>query len=190
VRAAPIWPCHRRALRPVPQAPERAFVVTRARDGKHFLRLAPVGLSSRGARTRAHGPAGPSGGRSVRARYKDSVSFWSSGYRGFGVSGLHSIYSLVRTLLPKKGSVFIVSMGLSFLKRVFLPGVHIHMLRGIHTLALGAPGCGVAAWHMQWRLERCGCELHPASKLAGPREGSLARCSQNAVQQAAQAGEQ
>jgi apolipoprotein N-acyltransferase len=31
VRAAPIWPpCHRRALRPVPQAPERAFVVTRA----------------------------------------------------------------------------------------------------------------------------------------------------------------
>jgi hypothetical protein len=171
VRAAPIWPCHRRALRPVPQAPERAFVVTRARDGKHFLRLAPVGLSSRGARTRAHGPAGPSGGRSVRARYKDSVSFWSSGYRGFGVSGLHSIYSLVRTLLPKKGSVFIVSMGLSFLKRVFLPGVHIHMLRGIHTLALGAPGCGVAAWHMQWRLERCGCELHPASKLAWAARG-------------------
>ena len=40
------------------------------------------------------------------------------------------------------------------------------MLRGIHTLALGAHGCGVAAWHMQWRLERCGCDFHPASKLA------------------------
>ena len=35
---APIQPCHRRAPRhPVPQVPERAFIVTRARDGKHFF---------------------------------------------------------------------------------------------------------------------------------------------------------
>jgi len=37
-----------------------------------------------------------------------------SGLRGFGVPGLHNIYSLVRTLLPKhlpkKGPVFIVSV--------------------------------------------------------------------------------
>ena len=39
----------------------------------------------------------------------------ASGFRGFTVV---SIYSLVRTLLPKKGPVFTVLVGLSFLKRV------------------------------------------------------------------------
>ena len=176
MRAAPIWPCHRRALRhPVPRAPERAFVVTRARDGKHFLRL-PSSFH-RGVRARVLTVArGAPAARSAHARAPYKVCHF--GPRDIGASGFRGF------------TVFIVSLGLSFLKRVFLPGVHIHMLRGIHTLALGAPGCGVAAWHMQWRLERCGCELHPASKLAGPREGSRARRSRNAVQQAAQTGEQ
>ena len=61
----------------------------RARDGKHFLRLADVGLSSRGARTRAHGRAGgPSGGRRMRALLIKCVILvlGTSGLWGFGAS--------------------------------------------------------------------------------------------------------
>ena len=43
MRAAPSWPCHRRAVRhPVPQAPGRAFIVTRRVAESIFM--APSGL--------------------------------------------------------------------------------------------------------------------------------------------------
>ena len=46
--------------------------------------------------------------------------------------------------------------------------MHMHepSLTVFTALALGAHSCGVAAWHMQWQLERCGYALRPASKFA------------------------
>jgi len=87
VRAAPIWPCHRRALRhPVPRALERVFVVTRARDGKHFLRL-PSSFH-RGVRARvltvARAPAAV-GACALLIKCVILV-LGTSGLRGFGAS--------------------------------------------------------------------------------------------------------
>ena len=55
-------------------------------------------------------------------------------------------------------------VGLSFLKRV--PECTCTSYHLFTALALGAHSCGVASWHMQWQLERCGYALRPASKFA------------------------
>ena len=60
----------------------------RVRDGKHFLRLAPVGLSSRGARTRVlTGPRAPAAVGACALLIKCVILVLGiSGLRGFGAS--------------------------------------------------------------------------------------------------------
>ena len=123
-------------------------------------RAAPAGGNRQAPRCGARARAGCGRMPHRAVGIRDSSVLRSSGLRGIGAS-------VFRT-------VFKVSLGLSFLIRVrylqsrwdLLPkreNAHNDTYAKLFALVLGAHGCGVAAWHMQCPLVRCG--LRAASKF-------------------------